>query len=45
MIATSAIRVLEEFVNVRHVINREMAWLIGIHMAFVISGLLFAPMN
>ena len=45
MIATSVIRTPEGFMNVQHVINRELAWLVGIHMAFAISGPLFALMN
>lgn len=41
-VAISAIRVLEEFMNATHVTNREFAWIVGIHMAFVFSGLLLA---
>jgi len=45
IVAISAIHVLEEFMNVAHVTNREFAWLVGIHMAFVFSGLLLALMD
>ncbi|HJS84848.1 MAG TPA: TIGR00645 family protein [Acetobacteraceae bacterium] len=45
IVAISAIYVLEEFMNVQHVTNREFAWLVGIHMAFVASGLLLALMD
>jgi uncharacterized protein (TIGR00645 family) len=45
IVAISAIRVLEEFMNVGHVTDREFAWLIGIHMGFVVSGLLLALMD
>jgi uncharacterized protein (TIGR00645 family) len=45
IVAISAIRVLEEFMNIEHVTNRELAWLVGIHMAFVVSGLLLALMD
>jgi uncharacterized protein (TIGR00645 family) len=45
IVAISAIRVLEEFMNVSHVTNREFAWLVGIHLAFVFSGLLLALMD
>lgn len=45
IVAISAIFVLEEFMDVGHVTNRELAWLVGIHMAFVVSGLLLALMD
>ncbi len=45
IVAISAIYLLEDFMNVEHVTNREFAWLVGIHMAFVTSGLLLALMD
>jgi uncharacterized protein (TIGR00645 family) len=45
IVAISAIRVLEELMNVAHVMNWEFAWIVGIHMAFVFSGLLLALMD
>jgi uncharacterized protein (TIGR00645 family) len=45
IVAISAIHVLEEFMNVAHVSNRELAWFVGIHVTFVASGLLLALMD
>lgn len=42
IVAISAIQVLKAFMNVGKVSDREMIWLVGIHMMFVISGLLMA---
>jgi uncharacterized protein (TIGR00645 family) len=45
VVAISAIQVLEEFMNLAHATNRELAWLVGIHLAFVLSALLLALMD
>jgi uncharacterized protein (TIGR00645 family) len=45
IVAISAIHVLEGFMNVAHLSDRELAWSVGIHMAFVVSGLLLAIMD
>jgi uncharacterized protein (TIGR00645 family) len=45
IVAISAIHVLEQFMNAAHVTNREIAWFVGKHMAFVVSGLLLALMD
>ena len=45
IVAISAIHVLEAFMNLEHVSDRELAWNVGIHMAFVVSGLLLALMD
>lgn len=45
IVAISAIHVLEEFMNVEHATNRELAWFVGIHIAFVVSALLLALMD
>jgi uncharacterized protein (TIGR00645 family) len=42
IVAISAIQVLKAFMNVGKVSDREMIWLVGIHMMFVVSGLLMA---
>lgn len=42
IVAISAIQVLKAFMNVGKVSDREMMWLVGIHMMFVLSGLLMA---
>ena len=42
IVAISAIQVLKAFMNVGKVSDRELLWLVGIHMMFVISGLLMA---
>ncbi len=45
IVAISAIHVLESFMNVGHLSDRELAWSVGIHLAFVISGVLLAVMD
>lgn len=45
IVAISAIRVLEEFMNVEHLSDRTLAWYVGIHLAFVVSGVLLAVMD
>jgi uncharacterized protein (TIGR00645 family) len=45
IVAISAIHLLEAFVNAEHVTDRKLAWLVGIHMAFVSSGVLLALMD
>ncbi len=45
LVAISAIRVLEEFMTVEHLSNRDLAWLVGIHLVFVVSGVLLAVMD
>jgi uncharacterized membrane protein YqhA len=42
IVAISAIQVLKAFMNVGKVSDRELLWLVGIHMMFVLSGLLMA---
>jgi uncharacterized protein (TIGR00645 family) len=42
IVAISAIQVLKAFMNVGKVSDRELLWLVGIHMMFVVSGLLMA---
>jgi uncharacterized protein (TIGR00645 family) len=45
IVAISAIQVLESFMNVANLSDRELAWSVGIHMAFVASGVLLAVMD
>ena len=40
IVAISAIHVLEDFMNIGHSTDRELAWSVGIHMSFVASGVL-----
>lgn len=42
IVAISAIQVLKAFMNVKNTSDRDLAWMIGIHMVFVVSGLLMA---
>ncbi len=42
IVAISAIQVLKAFMNVKNIGDRELMWLVGIHMMFVLSGLLMA---
>jgi uncharacterized protein (TIGR00645 family) len=42
IVAISAIQVLKGFMNVGKVSDRELIWLVGIHMMFVVSGLFMA---
>ncbi len=42
IVAISAIQVLKAFMNVGKVSDRELIWLVGIHMMFVVSGLFMA---
>jgi uncharacterized protein (TIGR00645 family) len=45
IIAISAIHVLEIFMNIDKKSDRELAWSVGILMAFVVSGGLLIFMN
>ena len=45
LVAISAIRVLEEFMTVEHLSNRDLAWIVGIHLVFGVSGVLLAVMD
>jgi len=45
IVAISAIELLKAFVNVEAYTNEQLAWKVGLHMAFVISGVLFALMD
>jgi uncharacterized protein (TIGR00645 family) len=45
IVAISAIRLLEDFMNLRDIDDRHLAWSVGIHISFVLSGLLLAMMD
>ena len=45
IVAISAIHLLEDFMEVAHMPDRELAWRIGLHGAFVLSGVLLATMD
>lgn len=42
IVAISAIQVLKAFMNLKNITDRELLWLIGIHLVFVLSGVLMA---
>jgi uncharacterized protein (TIGR00645 family) len=42
IVAISAIKLLEGFMNIEHESDRELGWLAGIHIAFVVSACLLA---
>ena len=42
IVAISAVELLKAFINVNHVTDKELAWRVGIHFTFVVSGVLFA---
>lgn len=45
IVAISAIQVLKAFMNVANMRHESLAWLVGIHLTFVISGVLLALMD
>lgn len=42
IVAISAVELLKAFINVSEYAREELAWKVGIHATFVISGVLFA---
>ena len=42
IVAISAIKLLEGFMDIGHTSDRELYWLVGIHLAFVVSAALLA---
>lgn len=42
IVAISAIQLLRAFMNIQNIPDRELAWYVGIHLTFVVSGLLMA---
>lgn len=45
IVAISSIELLKAFMHVGTLTNEQLAWKVGIHMTFVISGLLYAIMD
>lgn len=45
IVAISGIDLLKVFVNVEAYTNEQLAWKLGLHLAFVVSGVLFAVMD
>jgi uncharacterized protein (TIGR00645 family) len=45
IVAISGIELLKAFVNVEAYTNEQLAWKLGLHMTFVVSGVLFALMD
>jgi len=45
IVAISGIELLKVFVNVTELTREQMAWKVGIHLTFVVSGVLFASMD
>lgn len=42
IVSISSIQLLKAFMDVKGASDRDLAWLVGIHMIFVVSGLLMA---
>ncbi len=42
IVAISAVELLKGFINVEQFTNVQLAWKVGIHLTFVVSGVLFA---
>ena len=42
IVAISAIQLLKIFMDLKSITDREIAWYVGLHLVFVISGLVFA---
>jgi len=45
IVAISGIELLKSFMNVDNLSDRDLAWMVGIHLTFVISGVLYALMD
>ncbi|KPV39288.1 hypothetical protein AN478_12765 [Thiohalorhabdus denitrificans] len=45
IVAISAIELLKSFIKVGELSNEQLAWKVGIHLTFVVSGVLFALMD
>ncbi|QGT77921.1 TIGR00645 family protein [Guyparkeria halophila] len=45
IVAISGIELLKSFMNVENLSDRDMAWMVGIHLTFVVSGVLYAVMD
>ncbi|MDO9453643.1 MAG: TIGR00645 family protein [Stagnimonas sp.] len=45
IVAISGIELLKSFVNIATYTNEQLAWKLGLHITFVVSGVLFAVMD
>lgn len=45
IVAISAIELLKFFMSAEHLDSEQLAWKVGIHVTFVVSGVLFALMD
>jgi uncharacterized protein (TIGR00645 family) len=45
IVAISAIQLLRAFIDVKEYTSEQMAWMVGIHLTFVVSGVLLAWMD
>ncbi len=45
IVAISGIELLKAFMNVQQIANEHLAWKVGIHLTFVVSGVMFAVMD
>ena len=45
IVAISAIYLLESFMDVGHLSDRELVWRVGLHFVFIISGVILALMD
>lgn len=45
IVAISGIELLKAFMHVENLTNEQLAWKVGIHLTFVVSGVLFAVMD
>ncbi len=45
IVAISGIELLKGFMNVANLDDRQLAWMVGIHVTFLLSGVLYALMD
>ncbi len=45
IVAISGIELLKGFMNVANLTDRQLGWMVGIHVTFLFSGLLYAGMD
>lgn len=45
IVAISGIELLKAFMNVSNLSDRHLGWMVGIHLTFLFSGLLYAAMD
>ena len=45
IVAISAIELLKAFMSIKNYTDRELMWLLGIHLTFIVSGVLLAIMD